>query len=66
MPPSDLDIWRSANLIIGQHGVGAWTYAATKSRELEASGDAGGAVLWRRIAGAIAELEDVDLKSKPS
>ncbi len=65
-PPSDLDIWRSANLIISQHGVGAWTFAASKSRELEALGNASGAVLWRRIAGAIAELEDVDLQSKPN
>ena len=66
MPPSDLDIWRSANLIITQYGVGAWIHAATKSRELEESGDAVGSVLWRRIASAIAELEDVDLKSKPN
>jgi hypothetical protein len=64
MTISDLDIWRSANLIITQLGVGAWMFAATKSRELAEAGDAERAVIWQRVAGAIAELEDVDCKGK--
>ncbi len=62
MIPSELDIWRAANTVIQKEGVAAWLYAATKSREFQVASDYEAAALWRRIAEAIAKLEDVDVK----
>ena len=53
MPVSDLDIWRSANLLIKQHGAKAWTEAVLKYFEMKRAGDADGVKVWRRIARAI-------------
>ena len=62
MPVSDLDIWRSAKLVIYQHGPTAWIFAASKIREMVDAGDTEGAGVWGRIAAAIAQFEDVDAK----
>ena len=56
---ADIDIYRSAKLLIQQHGTAAWLEAATRFRELKAQGDLEGAVVWKRIAAAIAELDDM-------
>lgn len=53
MPVSDLDIWRSANVLIKQYGEKAWTEAVLKYFEMNRSGDVEGANVWRRIARAI-------------
>jgi hypothetical protein len=63
---SDLDIWRSANQIIIQHGAGVWVYAAKKCREFKAVGDEEGSRFWRRVADAIAEAAAVRVKNRPS
>lgn len=66
MTVSDLDVWRSANQIIAQYGAGAWIYAATMCKQIKAAGDEDGSRFWRRVADAIAEVEDVNLKNMPS
>ncbi len=58
MPVSDLDIWRSANELIKQHGERAWTEAVLKYFEMRRAKDLGGIQVWRRIARAISEFTD--------
>lgn len=48
--PSDIDLWRSAGLIIRQHGSRAPTAARDRAKRLETSGDGDGAATWRLIA----------------
>ena len=55
---SDLDICRSAKLLIDQHGEDAPTFAAQQADKcLEARNLAGKAV-WMRVIGALEELRD--------
>lgn len=53
MTVCDLDIWRSASLLMKRHGVGAGTVAAQRADELLASGDLDGQAVWKRILAAI-------------
>ncbi len=54
---SDLDIYRSANLLIGQHGETAATHAAMEADRLLAKGEMAGKRTWARIMRAIEELQ---------
>ncbi len=54
--PSDLDIYRSANELIEQHGEVADLEAAMRADECLAAGDMEGEAVWIRIVKAIAEL----------
>ena len=54
---SELDIWRAANLLIGQHGDGAEMEAARKADLMLDRGDRDGQLVWRRIRRAIVELQ---------
>lgn len=56
MTINDLDIWRSANDLIKQHGEDAAIHAAMKADELLAKGDVDGAAVWKRIVRAIKQL----------
>ena len=53
---SDLDIFRSANELIKQHGDAADMEAAMKADERLAAGDMEGEAVWIRIVKAIEEL----------
>ena len=53
---SVLDIWRVANLLIGQHGADAEIVAARRADELLDRGDRDGELVWLRIGRAVAEL----------
>ncbi len=53
---SNLDIYRSANEIIKQHGEDAPIHAAMRADELMETGDMDGRVVWLRIVKAIEEL----------
>ena len=53
---SDIDIYRSANELIEQHGDAADIEAAMRADERLAAGDVEGRAVWLRIAKAIAEL----------
>ena len=53
---SDLDIYRSANELIEQHGEDAPIHAAMRADELMDAGDMEGEAVWLRIVKAIEEL----------
>jgi hypothetical protein len=53
---SDLEIWRTANLLIDQHGVEAEKVAARRAEEMNDQNDLGGVIAWLRIIDAIREL----------
>ena len=55
----DIDIWRAAKLTIDEHGAGAWIHAALRIDELKVAGNFDGAAVWKRIADAIAKLDDM-------
>lgn len=55
---SDKDIYRSANLMIRQHGDDAVMHAALRADELLAKGDLAGERVWLRVIEAIRELQD--------
>ncbi len=54
---SDLDVYRSAKLLIDQHGDEAPIHAAMRVDELLDAGDLDGVAVWRRIIRAIEELQ---------
>ena len=54
--PSDLDIYRSAKLLIDQHGQDATHEAARRADALRDKGDLDGAATWLRIRVAVLEL----------
>ncbi len=54
---SDLDIYRSANEIIKQHGEAADIEAAMRADERLAAGDMEGEAVWLRIVKAVEELQ---------
>ena len=53
---SDLDIYRSANELIAQHGDAADIEAAMSANGCLAAGDMEGEAVWLRIVTAIEEL----------
>ena len=53
---SDIDIYRSANLLIQQHGEDAPVHAAMRADELMEAGDMEGRAVWKMILKAIEEL----------
>ena len=53
---SDIDIYRSANELIEQHGDAADIEAAMRADERLAAGDMEGEAVWLRIGRAIEEL----------
>ncbi len=53
---SDLDIYRSANELIKQHGDAADIEAAMRADTCLAAGDMEGEAVWLRIVKAIEEL----------
>lgn len=58
---SDLDIYRSAKLLIDQHGrEGAKLHAVATVMDMTALGDQSGRAVWLRISGAIVALLNTD------
>ncbi len=53
----DLDIYRTAKLLVDQHGDMAPIHAAMNADAMLAKGDLDGAAVWRRIVAAINELQ---------
>ncbi len=54
---SDLDIYRSANELIKQHGDAADIEAAMRADKLAEAGDREGKAVWLRILSAVKELQ---------
>ena len=53
----DLDIYRSANLIVKRHGEDAPIEAAMRADAMLEAGDLDGLAVWKRILKAIEELQ---------
>ena len=56
MPP-DLDIYRSAKLLVDQHGANAPIFAAMQADKCLEGGDLDGKAVWMRVIRAIEELQ---------
>ncbi len=54
--PDDIDIYRSAKLLIDQHGEDAQIFAAMQADRCLEGGDLDGKAVWMRVIGAIKEL----------
>ena len=59
---SDLDIYRSANLLVQQHGEDAPIHAAMRADELLEKGDLDGYAVWKKIVKAGQESLRVELR----
>ncbi len=53
----DLDIYRSANVLVKQHGQDAPIPAAMRADALLDKGDLDGYAVWKRILRAVEELQ---------
>ncbi len=56
---SDLDMYRSAKLLIGQHGEEASGFAVKQADKQAEAGDREGQAVWLRVLSAIEELHRV-------
>ena len=56
--PDALDIYRSAKLLIDQHGEDAPIFAAMQADKCLEAGDLDGKAVWMRVIRAIEELQD--------
>ena len=54
---SDLDIYRSAQMLVKRHGEGAPIQAAMRADAMLEKGDLEGYAVWRRIMGTVEELQ---------
>ncbi len=54
---SDLDIYRTASVLIREHGDDATLEAAQRTDAMLERGDMEGAAVWRRIVKAVEELQ---------
>ncbi len=56
----DLDIWRSANLLLKRHGEDTPIEAAMRADAMLEAGDLDGYAVWKRILRAVEELQGTD------
>jgi hypothetical protein len=54
--PSELDIYRTAQVLVQQHAAGARAEALRRAEEMAELGDTDGAAVWRLVATAAGEL----------
>ncbi len=54
---SDLDIYRSANVLIREHGEDAALEAAKHADAMLEKGDLEGQTVWKRIVRAVGEIQ---------
>jgi hypothetical protein len=54
----DLDIYRSANLLVKQHGEDAPIEAAMRADAMLEAGDLDGYGVWKRVLRAVGELQE--------
>ena len=62
----EIDIWRTAKLLIDQRGKSAAHDALARAGDMKAAGDEEGSAVWLRIFDAIEELQrEIRNKSEP-
>ncbi len=57
---SDIDIYRSAQVLVKRHGQDAPIHAAMRADEMLEKGDLGGYAVWKRILRAVEELQRME------
>ncbi len=57
----DLDIYRSANVLVTRHGPDAPIHAAMRADAILEKGDLDGYAVWKRILRAVEELQRTEL-----
>ncbi len=57
---SDLDIFRSAQVLVKQHGEDAPIQAAMRADAMLDKGDLGGYAVWKRILRAVGKLQRME------
>ena len=57
---SDLDVYRSAQVLVKQHGQDAPIEAAMRADAMLEKGDLDGFAVWRRIVRAVEELQGTE------
>ncbi len=62
----DLDIYRSASLLVKQHGEAAPIHAAMRADAMLEKGDLDGYAVWKRILRAVEELQETVARSDKS
>ena len=62
---SDIDIFRSAKLLIDRHGATAPHEARRKAHDLAVTGDIDGAATWQRIMTAVGQLQMSEASGAP-
>ena len=60
---SDIDIYRSAQVLVKHHGQDAPIHAATRADAMLEAGDLDGYEVWKRILRAVEELRGAVPKS---
>ena len=53
----DIDIWRSANVIVKRYGEDAALEAAKRADDLLEAGDMDGCAIWKQIVAAVEDLQ---------
>lgn len=53
---NDLDVYRTAAILVREHGEDAPIHAAMRADELLDKGDLDGAAVWRKVIEAVGEL----------
>ncbi len=53
----DLDIYRSAQMLVKRHGQDAPIHAAMRADAMLEKGDLGGYAVWKRVLKAVEELQ---------
>ena len=56
----DLDIYRSAQVLVKQHGQDAPIHAAMRADAMLEAGDLDGCAVWKRVLRAVAELQGTE------
>ena len=59
----DIDIYRSAKLLIDQYGSDALVKAANRANEMQERGDIEGTAVCNRITRAVAEIQSREAKT---
>ncbi len=54
---SDIDIYRSAQILVKQHGQDALIHAAMRADAMLEAGDLDGCAVWKRILRVVEELQ---------
>ena len=59
---SELDVWRTAAVLVREHGDGAGMEAAFRADDMMERGDLDACALWKRVMAAVDELRRGELK----